>query len=157
TFSDTGLTFDSTNGTTYFYRITAFGNRGDFAESNVVSAHLGPINSHVKHSTGFASNSDLTATGSTTFPTVGRNVVAELTDGGFHERGNFFTNAQVGVETFTTTFTFRQYDGTNPEADGFTFILQSNSPSATGPGPDGGGLGYGPDSTSGAPGFPNSI
>src|SRR5215469_2618905 len=85
---------------------------------------------NVNFANGFANNSSLTATGSTTFPTVGGNVVLPVA--------------------------VRELLFANPLAK-LTFIIQSNSPSATGPGTGGGGLGYGPDSPSGAPGIPNSI
>jgi hypothetical protein len=82
--------------------------------------------------------------------------VARLTDGGGGEAGTVFTTSRVGVSNFTTTFTFRQHDGTAPNmADGLTFIIQSNSQTALGP--PGGGLGYGPDTPGGPGGIPNSI
>jgi hypothetical protein len=81
--------------------------------------------------------------------------VARLTDGGGGEAGTVFTTSRVGVSNFTTTFTFQLHDGTVPNmADGLTFIIQSNSPTALGP--TGGGLAYGPD-TPGSGGIPNSI
>ena len=81
--------------------------------------------------------------------------MARLTDGGTGEAGSVFTNHQVGVSNFTTSFTFQQYDGTSPEADGFAFVIQGNSPTVLGP--TGGGLGYGPDTPGGGGGLPNSI
>jgi hypothetical protein len=149
-YSDTGLTFGP-SGTTYYYQVQAFNNANISAFSNVASALLGPIISHVDHSNGFASHSDLTANGSTSFVPVGSTTVARLTDGGTGEAGTLFTNNEVGVSTFTTSFNFLL---TNPNADGFTFIIQSNSPTALGP--TGGGLGYGSDTVGGG-GIPNSI
>src|SRR5262249_25744639 len=106
----------------------------------------------IDHSTGFANPNDLTANGSATF-TSG---VARLTDGGGTEAGTFFSDQKTDIRSFTTTFTFRQHDGTAPNmADGMTFIIQSNSPTALGP--SGGGLGYGPDTPGGAGGIPHSI
>src|SRR5262249_56203356 len=67
----------------------------------------------------------------------------QLTDGGGNEATTVFYNTRVGISTFDTTFTYRMHDGTDPRADGMTFIIQANSPTAIGPG--GGGLGYGPD------------
>jgi hypothetical protein len=61
----------------------------------------------------------------------------------------------VGIATFNTNFQFEIHDGSTPEADGFTFIIQGNSPKALGPG--GGGLGYGPLAVGGTGGIPNSI
>jgi hypothetical protein len=81
--------------------------------------------------------------------------VARLTDGGGTEAGSVFETPRVGVTNFTTTFTFRMHDGTNPMADGMAFVIQGNSPSALGF--PGGGLGYGPDTPGGPQGIPNSI
>jgi len=105
----------------------------------------------VDHSGGFSSPSGLQANGSTRFvETVGR-----LTDGDAGQAGTFFSTAKVGVRKFTTTFTVRVHEGTSPRADGLTFIIQGNSPTALGPG--GGGLGYGPDGPRPERGIRNSI
>jgi hypothetical protein len=66
-----------------------------------------------------------------------------------------FTNNRVGIANFNTSFQFEIHDGSTPEADGFTFIIQGNSPNALGP--TGGGLGYGSDTVGGSGGIPNSI
>ncbi|MFY9529839.1 MAG: chitobiase/beta-hexosaminidase C-terminal domain-containing protein [Candidatus Acidiferrales bacterium] len=64
----------------------------------------------------------------------------------------FFTNS-VNVQSFTTDFLFQL---TSPSADGFTFAIHGGAtPGALGP--SGGGLGYGPDTPTGAPGIPNSV
>src|SRR5262249_61828372 len=102
------------------------------------------------HSAGFASNGDLTANGNAAF-TGG---VAELTDGGFFERGSIFENARVGVNNFTTTFTLRMHDDTTPLADGLTFVIQGNNPQALGG--FAGGIGYGAEGP-GTPGIPKSL
>ena len=60
-----------------------------------------------------------------------------LTDGGFSEAGSAFFNTPVNVQSFTNDFSFQL---TNPDADGFTFTIQGNSPTALGTA--GGGLGY---------------
>src|SRR5262249_45775210 len=46
---------------------------------------------------------------------------------------------------FTTSFTFRLHDGTDPRADGFGFVIQADPRGTAALGPAGGGLGYGPD------------
>lgn len=69
--------------------------------------------------------------------------VVELTDGGFSEAGGVFLNNRVGVENFSTTFTFQITPGTNPMADGLAFVIQGAGPTALSIG--GGGLGYGLD------------
>jgi hypothetical protein len=81
--------------------------------------------------------------------------VARLTDGGGGEAGGVFTTSRVGVTNFSTTFTFRMHDGTNPMADGMAFVIQGSSPAALGG--TGGGLGYGSDHPGGPQGIPNSV
>ncbi|QNI34186.1 chitobiase/beta-hexosaminidase C-terminal domain-containing protein [Alloacidobacterium dinghuense] len=68
-----------------------------------------------------------------------------------HEGGSVFFNAPVDIRQFQTSFTFQLL---NAAADGFTFTIQSNAPTALGP--NGGGLGYGPDTPGGTGGIPNS-
>ena len=104
----------------------------------------------IDHSGGFVNHSDLTANGSAKF--LGS--VAELTDGGFGEAGSIFSNETVHIANFTSTFTFSIRAGIGM-ADGMTFCIQANGPTALGPA--GGGLGYGPDSPGGTPGIPNSV
>jgi hypothetical protein len=82
-------------------------------------------------------------------------VAARLTDGGPGEAGSVFTTSRVPVTNFTTTFTFRQHDGTSPSADGFAFVIQGSS--ATALGFTGGGLGYGSDTPGGPQGIPHSL
>ena len=66
--------------------------------------------------------------------------VLRLTDGGFYEAGAAFSTNRVGITNFDTNFTFRLHDGTTPQADGITFVIQGSSPSALGF--NGGGLGW---------------
>ena len=61
----------------------------------------------------------------------------ELTDGGQNEQRSAFFTIPVNIQQFNTAFNFQL---TKPNADGFTFTIQGNSPSAVG-GP-GGSLGY---------------
>jgi len=67
-----------------------------------------------------------------------------LTDGNVNEARSAFFTAPVNVQQFTTSFDFQL---TNPAADGFTFTIQGNGPTALGQ--VGGGLGYA--------GIPNSV
>jgi parallel beta-helix repeat protein len=60
-----------------------------------------------------------------------------LTDGGTNEAGSAFYEKPVNITQFTTSFDFQL---TNASADGFTFTLQGNNPTALGW--FGGGLGY---------------
>jgi hypothetical protein len=146
-FSDTGLDHQA-----YQYRVDAFASNGSSSVSAAVSADLRTGPSVVDHGSGFGIHDDLTANGSTKFVEPG---YLQLTDGGFSEAGSGFTNTPLQIDTFHTTFTFRLHDGTDPRADGFTFIIQRNSPTALGPG--GGGLAYGADNPAGLGGIPNSV
>jgi hypothetical protein len=119
---------------TYAYRLTAFNvNPTDSAASNVVSVTNAPV--VVDHSAGFDSHDDLTGNGATQFT----NGLVRLTTN-LNAAGTVFTNQRVNIDEFTASFTFRVHDGTNPPADGFTLIIQNNSPTALGGG--GGSLGY---------------
>ena len=138
---------------TFYYRVRAFNANGNSAYSNVDSVRVGLSGQivTVDHSAGFASHADLTANGSATFS----GSFLRLTDGNGGEAGSGFATSRVGVTSFSTTFTFRMHDGTNPMADGMAFVIQANSPTAVGP--QGGGLGYGPDNPAGPKGIPNSV
>ncbi len=76
----------------------------------------------------------------------------QLTNGGLNQAGSAFYNSPVNVQSFVTNFTFQL---SNAGADGITFTIQSNGPTALGP--SGGGLGYGPNAPGGTGGIPNSI
>ncbi len=146
--SDVGtMTFtdERLRGGTYFYRVRSFNARGNSGPSNVASLVLGGGDNGVAidHSAGFASHSELTSNGSASFT----GTLARLTDGGFGQAGSAFVgfNSGAGVSNFATTFAFQIRPGTNPMADGMTFVIQGNAPTALGP--SGGGLGYGPDNS----------
>ena len=62
-----------------------------------------------------------------------------LTDTGMNEAGSAFATAAINVQSFTTDFSFQL---TNPVADGFTFTIQGNNPTALGS--SGGNLAYAP-------------
>jgi hypothetical protein len=96
----------------------------------------------IDHSGGFADHGDLTANGNAAFTgTVAR--LTPGTQGVFFQAGSVFSNAWVGITQFTTTFTFHMTPGTNPLGNGITFTIEGNGPTALGP--NGDGLGYGPD------------
>ncbi len=122
---------------TYTYRVTAFNtNPNDMAVSNVVSITNAPV--VIDHSAGFASHSDLTINGNAfTGGTAGSNLRLATN---LNDTGSAFTNQRLNIDQFSTTFQFRIHDGTNPPADGFTFTIQNNAPTALGAG--GGCLGY---------------
>ena len=73
-----------------------------------------------------------------------------LTDGGASEASSAFFNTPVNVQAFTNDFSFLL---TSATADGFTFTIQGNGPTALGA--PGGSLGYGLNST--LPGIPKSV
>jgi hypothetical protein len=52
-----------------------------------------------------------------------------LTDGGTYETRSAFFSTPVNIQSFTTDFSFQL---TNPNADGFTFTVQGNSPTSIG-------------------------
>src|SRR5262249_11636973 len=55
--------------------------------------------------------------------------------------GSSFSNTRITTAKFTTTFQLRLHEGTQPNyADGVTFVIQANAPTALGQGL--GGLGY---------------
>ncbi len=76
----------------------------------------------------------------------------QLTSGVANQAGTAFYNTPLNILSFTTDFSFQL---SNAGADGITFTIQSNNPTALGP--SGGGLGYGPDSPGGTGGIPNSV
>jgi hypothetical protein len=69
------------------------------------------------------------------------------------EVASSYWNTQVNVQSFTTDFNFQLL--TTPNADGFTFTIQDSVLTAMGPA--GGGLGFGPSTTTGTPGIPKSV
>jgi hypothetical protein len=122
--------------TTYSFRVAAFNGHGASGYSNVVVTSTAGQSDTVDFSQGFASPAGaLTANGSATFPSG----VARLTDGEVGEAGSVFTTNPVDVAHFSTQFAFQLLPGSNT-ADGFTFTIQGNGPTALGG--TGGALGY---------------
>ncbi len=112
----------------YTYRIHAFSGSVD-SFSNAQGAWVGPTIDHSMPSTGgFTNPTDLTTNGSA-FTATG---LLELTSA-VNQAGSAFSNTRFTVGNFTTTFDVRLHEGTQPNyADGFTFIVQANSPTALG-------------------------
>jgi hypothetical protein len=127
TYTDTGLAQG-----TYFYRVTGFNvNPDDQATSAAVQATIGPV-SDIDHSLaagGFANHSDLQASGSALFSEAEQ--LLRLTNNS-GQTASAFTVQRMGYRGgFTTTFTVRLHEGTQPDiGDGFTFTLQEIGPSA---------------------------
>jgi hypothetical protein len=105
----------------------------------------------INFSNGFASVKGLTLNGSAVNSDDSR---LQLTTGGITQAGSAFYSTPVNVQTFSTDFTF-QLSGSAPLADGITFTIQANAPTALGP--SGGGLGYGPTYPGQTPGIAHSI
>jgi hypothetical protein len=105
----------------------------------------------INFSNGFASVTGLTLNGSAVNADDSR---LQLTTGLADQSGSFFWNNLVNIQTFETDFQF-QLSGNLPIADGITFTVQADGPTALGP--VGGGLGYGPDSPGGTPGIAKSM
>lgn len=100
---------------------------------------------------GFASVAGLTLNGSAINTDDSR---LQLTNGGYNQAGSVFSATAVDIRKFTSDFTF-QLSGSAPLADGITFTIQAQGPTAVGP--SGGGLGYGPDFPGGTGGIRNSV
>ena len=64
----------------------------------------------------------------------------QITDGGQGEAASVYSKTAVDVTSFNTQFNFQITGGTNPTADGMTFVLQNVGLTAVGAA--GGGLGY---------------
>lgn len=75
----------------------------------------------------------------------------ELTSGAPAEKSSVFWATPVNIQAFSTEFTFQL---TSALADGFTFTIQNNAPTALGT--NGSGLGYGAATLGGTGGIPNS-
>lgn len=137
--------------TTYYFRIRGFNGVGDSSYSNTANATTTNQVALLDFSGGFAgSTNKLTYNGSAAI----NGTKAELTNGGSNQAGSFFSTSSVDITKFNTQFTFQLSAGTST-ADGFTFCIQANAPTALGP--SGGGLGYGPDHTGGTGGIINSL
>jgi len=105
----------------------------------------------INFSNGFASVAGMTLNGTAVNSNDSR---LQLTTGASSQAGSAFWSTPVNVQKFVTDFTL-QLSGTAPLADGITFAIAANTPTALGP--YGGGLGYGPDQPTGPPGIPNSV
>jgi hypothetical protein len=83
------------------------------------------VPSNIDYSMGFANHSGLTASGSASFPVIGGNTVAQLTDGGSNQTGSILTNDTFGTGPFSTDFTFVQTGPTGPQGGELDFIVQN--------------------------------
>jgi hypothetical protein len=130
-YSDTGLARGL-----YTYRIHAY-NVNPTAESlsPVQGEWVGPI---FDHSSGFSNDTDLTTNGDS-FISPTEHVI-RLTSADT-QTGSVFSHNRITISQFTTSFQVRLHEGTQPDyADGFTFVIQANDPTALGQKTS--GLGY---------------
>jgi hypothetical protein len=104
----------------------------------------------VNFTSGFTAGS-MTLLGSATL----NGTALRLTDGRADEVAAAWYPVPANVGAFTTDFTFLITPATNAIADGLAFVIQENNTTAIGP--YGGGLGYGPDTTTGVQGIANSV
>jgi hypothetical protein len=112
-------------------------------DSNVASStYVIQDGNSIDFSMGFSSTAGLTLNGSAV---ANNDTRLQLTDGGLNEAGSVFSTAPIGIQAFTTSFEF-QISGA-AQANGFTFCIQNNAPTALGGSSS--GLGYG--------GIPKSI
>jgi hypothetical protein len=124
-------------GTTYYFRVRAYNNYQTLSYSaytNVASATTTLVPPTLNFPSGFAGSNTLLQYNSSAAIV---NNAAELINGGQNETGTVWSFATQNIQKFSTQFTFQI---TNPNADGFTFAIQNNSPTAVGK--YGGGLAY---------------
>ncbi len=93
--------------------------------------------SEINFANGFSSTTGLTFNGTTAVD----DTRLQLTDGGLNEAGSVFWNTPINVQAFTTNFSFQLSSPTPTQmANGFTFTIQNDAPTALGG--DSAGLGY---------------
>jgi len=85
----------------------------------------------------------VTLTGNTAAPVV------RLVDGNNGEAASVWYNTPVSTGPFSTTFQFVMAAGSNPIADGLTFVIQADPRGVNALGQGGGALGYGTDANDG--------
>jgi fibronectin type 3 domain-containing protein len=137
--------------TSYTFRVYAFNGAGNSPFSNTAMATTMSQASSLDFSNGFAGSSvSLSYNGASRI----NGTRLELTDGGTNEKASVFSRQAVDIAHFNTRFSFQLHDGTNPQAEGFTFVVQGVG--ATTLGSAGSGLGYGADAT-GHPSISSSI
>ena len=132
--------------------IMALASSPGLSDSPVITATytINPDATTINYGLGFSNPAGMQFNGSTDLD----DSRLQLTNGGTNEAGSAFYTTPIDIRDFTTDFTFQLSDAM---ADGITFTLQNSSAGATALGPDGGGLGYGPDTPGGSGGIPNSI
>ncbi len=122
------------------------------SDSPVISATytINPNATTINYGLGFSNPAGMQFNGSTDLD----DSRLQLTNGNTDEAGSAFYTTPIDIRNFTTDFTFQLSDAM---ADGITFTLQNSAAGATALGPEGGGLGYGPDTPGGSGGILNSV
>src|SRR5262249_3985595 len=144
----------------YLYRVRALNTSGETSLSNVVTADLSPAGQGmIDFSEGFPfTGHNLVFNGTPTPSLIIDPGYLNVTNGGdFGQATSPWWANRVPIGNFTTSFTFRLHDGTDPRADGFAFVIQADPRGTSAIGPAGGGLGYGPDQPTGGLGVVNSV
>ncbi len=139
-----------TNGTTYYFVVSAVNGLGEGANSSQIAATPTASLITLNYAAGFPSSAGLTMNGAAQ---ISNNTLL-LTNNFGSLKANVYATQQQDITGFTTSFDYK-VDGTWPLGDGFTFVIQRAGLTATGVG--GGGLGYGTDHVGGTGGIPNSV
>ena len=120
--------------TTYSFRMRGFNGIGNSLYANVITLTTTNQIAALDFAGGFTGSASKLTYNGTAAIVGGR---AELTNGGGNQAGSLFSTTPLDITKFDTSFTFQLL---NPSADGMTFTIQGNGPTAIGGG--GGGLGY---------------
>jgi hypothetical protein len=119
--------------------VKAIATASGLSNSPIASATyvINPGGTGINFSSGFSTSAtSMTFNGSTGLD----DTRLQLTSGLQGQAGSAFYNTSVNIQSFTTDFAMQL---SNPAGDGMTFTIQGTGPTALGP--NGGGLGYGPD------------
>ncbi len=123
-----------TDGQTYFYQVSGVNSAGEGPRSTEVAATPNQPTINYPAPNGFTGTTGMQLNGTVAQITGSR---LRLTDGQNWEADSAFYKTKVNVNHFVTSFQFQM---ATPNADGFTFCLQSVGTTALGA--NGGGLGY---------------
>jgi fibronectin type 3 domain-containing protein len=156
TLASTGATtltvINLTNGTTYYFVVTAANSAGTSGNSSQASAApAAPPAVAINYPNGFTG-----ASGALTFNGNAKLAggTLSLTNNSTSQNSSVYFSVPQNITNFTTTFLFL-INGTWPLGDGFTFVIQNYALNALGVG--GSGLGYGDANPGNAGGIPNSV
>jgi hypothetical protein len=129
-----------TAGSTYQYEVIVAGSGTPANSPAAISNSLYYVtNTVVNHATGFTGEADLTLGGNGVYtPVVTANGQLQISSTVNNEATNSYETTPVGIDSdFSTSFDFQL---TNPNADGFAFVIQNEGKNINGN--NGGGFGY---------------